>query len=101
MQITVVNSQQTRLGEYIGRPSVLGNPYTIGRRTRAEVIAQYRQWLRQEWVKKGAVQAELLRLARLAKAQQTLTLRCWCAPRACHGDVVREALLGILQHELV
>ena len=29
-------------GEYVGRPSVLGNPYVVGRDgTRAEVIGRY------------------------------------------------------------
>ena len=35
-------------GIYIGRPSLLGNPYVIGRDgTRPEVVIQYRRWL---WV---------------------------------------------------
>lgn len=63
---------------YIGRPSKWGNPFVIGRDgTRAQVIAKYR--------------AYLLRDARLMAALPELCGRdlvCWCAPEACHGDVL-------------
>jgi len=65
---------------YIGRPTKWGNPFVIGRDgTRAEVIAKYR--------------AHLLRSERLIAARPELRgkdLVCWCAPEACHGDVLVE-----------
>lgn len=37
-------------GEYVGRPSALGNPFLVGRDgTREDVIARYRKWLRAQW----------------------------------------------------
>jgi len=45
--IKIVN-RKTHCGEgvYIGRPSLLGNPFQIGRDgTREDVIAKYRVWL--------------------------------------------------------
>lgn len=65
---------------YIGRPSKWGNPFVIGTDgTRDEVIAKYR--------------THLLRDARLMAALPELRgkdLVCWCAPCACHGDVLLE-----------
>ena len=65
---------------YIGRPSKWGNPFVIGKDgTREEVIAKYRAWL----LKQPALLATLPEL-------KGKTLGCWCAPQACHGDVLAE-----------
>jgi hypothetical protein len=65
---------------YIGRPSRWGNPFVIGHDgTRAEVIAKYRTWLLSD----GHLIAELPTL-------RGRDLVCWCAPAACHGDVLIE-----------
>jgi hypothetical protein len=85
-------------GEYVGRPSPLGNPFVIGRNgDRAAVIARYRQWLR-DCIIAGdpRVSGELERLARLACERGQLTLVCWCAPEACHAEVIRDILLDML-----
>lgn len=67
---------------YIGRPSKWGNPFVIGKDgTREEVVEKYRAWITQ--------QPELVAQARLELRGRNLV--CFCAPKACHGDV----LLGI------
>jgi len=88
-------------GYYVGRPTVLGNPYTLEAYTRTDAIARYRIWLRQQWHLHGEVHAALLQLARRYKERGELTLACWCAPQRCHAEVIREAVLGIVQHGLV
>lgn len=63
---------------YIGRPSKWGNPFVMGDDgTRAQVILKYEQWIRS--------QPELLSQLNELKGK---TLACWCAPLACHGDVL-------------
>ena len=66
---------------YIGRPSKWGNPFVIGKDgTREEVITKYRAWL-------------LARPAKVETAKRELAgkdLVCFCAPKACHGDVLLE-----------
>lgn len=65
---------------YIGRPSKWGNPFVIGRDgSRAEVVAKYRAWI----VAQPALMAVLDEL-------RGRDLVCWCAPLACHGDVLIE-----------
>ena len=74
----VVHCKRAAHDVYIGRPSKWGNPFVIGRDgTRDNVIARYEAWLLE--------QPELVdALPELAGK----TLGCWCAPRACHGDVL-------------
>ena len=65
---------------YIGRPSKWGNPFVIGRDgTRPEVIAKYRRWL-----------CDQPNLVGSLPEIRGRDLVCFCAPRACHGDVLLE-----------
>jgi len=65
---------------YIGRPGPWGNPFVIGRDgDRAEVIRKYRAWALNDTFVKNNV-----------KSLKDKTLVCYCAPLACHGDVLKE-----------
>ena len=66
---------------YVGRPGRWGNPFRIGPDgSREEVLAKYRAWL--------ASNSDLIGAARLELRGKVLG--CWCAPQACHGDVLAE-----------
>lgn len=93
-----IENKKTYRGEgvYIGRPSLIGNPFRIGAHgTREQVIARYREWLWQQIEQQGEVYRELCRLADEAR-DSDLTLICWCKEQGrevgCHGDIVRAAL---------
>jgi hypothetical protein len=74
----VVHSKRSPYNVYIGRPSKWGNPFTITAATpRAAVIAMYEEYLRST--------PELM--AALPELRGKI-LGCWCAPLACHGDVL-------------
>jgi len=63
---------------YIGRPSIWGNPFVIGKDgTRDEVIAKYDTWITQK-------PHLLQRLGELRGKH----LVCFCSPARCHGDVL-------------
>ena len=63
---------------YIGRGSKWGNPFRIGPDgDRAAVIAKYAGWLRD--------QHHLLRALDELRGRD---LVCFCAPLACHGDLL-------------
>lgn len=87
-------------GVCVGRPTVLGNPFVIGKDgNRAEVISKYRRWLWKEMQnKQGQVYAALQNLLRSAR-NGDLTLVCWCHPEPCHADVLRACLEYLLQTE--
>ena len=78
-------------GVYIGRPSILGNPFSVEQYGREGCIERYRAWLKAEYAKRGAVYAEIQRLVALAQ-QGDLVLVCWCAPEPCHGDVIQRVV---------
>ena len=81
----VVHCKRETYDVYIGRPSIWGNPFQIGRDgTREEVIAKYRRYLEER--------PELAERAR--RELRGKTLGCWCAPQACHGDVLAEVAEG-------
>lgn len=69
---------------YVGRPSKWGNPFVIGRDgDRAEVVRRYREYLQTEPVGQSLA----------AEARTVLKgkdLICWCAPDACHADILLE-----------
>jgi hypothetical protein len=74
----VVHCKRTPHDVYIGRPSKWGNPFVIGRDgTRPQVIERYERWL----LGQPALLAALPELT-------GKTLGCWCAPQACHCDVL-------------
>jgi hypothetical protein len=63
---------------YIGRGGKWGNPFRIGRDgDRAAVIARHAAWLGE--------QRELLRSLDELRGRD---LVCYCAPLACHGDLL-------------
>lgn len=79
----VVHCKREAYDVYIGRPSKWGNPFEIGRDgSRAEVIAKYEAWLLEslQFPEHGLDLSEL----------RGKVLGCWCAPKACHGDVLWE-----------
>ena len=81
---TIVHCRRDSYDVYIGRPSKWGNPFSIGRDgNRQEVIDKYRRYMMDNPLLEDL---EELRGKRLA---------CWCAPQACHGDVLVELLNGL------
>jgi len=77
-------------GEYIGRPSILGNPFAMKNESeRMLVIRKYNDFILANRDKD--VLAELDRLTDIARDGE-LVLICWCAPRPCHGDVLKEII---------
>jgi hypothetical protein len=71
---------------YIGRSNLArrlpkspwSNPFVVWEgRTREQAVAEFEEWLKERPVK----MADLPEL-------KDKTLVCWCAPLACHGDVL-------------
>lgn len=67
---------------YIGRGSVWGNPFVVGRHgTRTQVIDMYETRL------KGLIDSGEVSLESLASLHNQ-PLLCYCYPNRCHGDVL-------------
>jgi hypothetical protein len=77
--MNVLNKRVSADGVYIGRPSKFGNPFVIGQHgSREQVIARFETWLLGQPALVAAAKREL----------RGKSLVCWCAPQACHGDVL-------------
>lgn len=77
----------------IARPSILGNPFYMRDESQRDVVVQqYHEWLGGHYRADDAVWAEVKKLAARVKAGESLALECWCAPCACHGDVLIKAI---------
>lgn len=93
IKVMIGNKKLGDKGEYIGRPSPLGNPFFLKNESdRAQVIEKYETWLKSMVQEENKVVAELRRLAKLSERPEGVTLLCWCAPLACHGDVIKKYL---------
>lgn len=83
----VVHCKKENYDVYIGRPSKWGNPFSYKPGTsakwkakdREDSIKKYREYI----LNKPELLADLHEL-------EGKTLGCWCKPKACHGDVLKE-----------
>lgn len=76
----VVHCKKEPYDVYIGRGSEWGNPFILGADgTRDQVIEFYRLWL--------LAQPDLLSKIHTLKGKR---LGCFCKPKNCHGDVLKE-----------
>lgn len=74
----VVHCKKAKYDIYIGRPSIWGNPFILGKDgNREEVVQKYETWIK--------TQPYLLEQLPLLYGK---ILGCWCSPNACHGDVL-------------
>ena len=86
----VVNKYKERGTVYIGCGSRWGNKFshlegtqaTVVVETREEAVARYEDWIRNSTDKQAQYCRDSLWMLRGE------TLECFCAPQACHGDVL-------------
>jgi hypothetical protein len=104
-QIVVVNKHRITRGNhrtiYIGRPSALGNPFPITDDcSREQSIKQYAGWLTKQ-IDEGnrKVIGALEHIASLTQdaSGEAVQLVCYCAPKACHGDLIRQVVIKAIE----
>ena len=80
--------------------TIIGNRDTITTRTREEAIRLYKEMFYKEIDSGNVFMAEeCKRLRELHDKHGELIIVCWCAPRLCHGDVIKEYLVDYLKGE--
>jgi hypothetical protein len=103
--VNVVNKKShvpTPYDEYVGRPSVLGNPYSHKKSkyvtrncdTREEAVEKFVSYAKQEMIYDSKFRREVTRLADRLWLNGLLNLVCWCSPEACHAEVLKVYILG-------
>ena len=93
--VTVVN-KRTFSGQnaiYIGRGSIFGNPFRI-EMGRAKCIEEYRNkvFIPNMSDKSSPYYKAVMEMHRRMQRGEHLFLACYCAPLACHGDIIKEYL---------
>ena len=87
MSKRVVHCKKSKYDVYIGRPGKWGNPFTIGKDgTRADVVEKYEEWLL--GIRAAPHGQTVPSLEEAKRELKGKVLGCWCAPHACHGDVL-------------
>jgi hypothetical protein len=86
------------LSVYVGRPEALGNPFRLVRThssieaNRRKIVGRYEAWLMRAVLLDPVVSHEFKKIEAAALAGLDIELVCWCAPKACHADVIRKFL---------
>lgn len=91
MKTTVVNINYELYDVYIGRPSIWGNPFIVGKDgNRNTVIKKYLNYV--------LMNDKLLSELKYLKGKR---LGCFCKPKSCHGDVLVHLLEEGLDESLM
>jgi hypothetical protein len=87
---------------YIGRPSVLGNPFThngvktnlakLAFKTREEAIEAYEKYFDTMYGKDDEFTKAFDEIYEHYKNGEDIYLQCFCKPLACHGDIIANKL---------
>ena len=83
-----VGRRTTTRSIYIGRPSPLGNPYSMKDKSieeRNRVCALYQKWFDDKVVNKDPEVMLALELI-----PNDAVLGCYCSPLRCHGDTIKK-----------
>lgn len=87
---------------YVGRGSELGNPYTSiqDRETKAEFVVEsrkesiecYQGYLEKTIENKNIDICNILNKIYLLSLKEDVYLSCYCKPKSCHADVIKEII---------
>ena len=100
-----IRPNQVRVGRcndpgavYIGRGSPLGNPFVMKNASddeRDRVCEDYARWFAEKVAGQDrSVMQALSELEVLSRRPEGVVLGCFCAPKRCHGDTIRDYLLS-------
>lgn len=104
-KVHVVNCRQQRDSHYIGRPSVLSNPYIQGNKqskyetvkvlSRDEACDAFEQYFYDKIGENDtAILKELCKIHEIGKQRGVVKLGCFCRPMfRCHGDTIKKFIL--------
>lgn len=107
MSIRIVNLRGYKLMEdeiliKVDRSSVLGNVYKMRGNSNTErnrVCDEYKSYFMNKVKEKGKFRNEVIRIYRLVRDGNDVALGCWCAPKRCHAEVIKEFIESYLPKE--
>lgn len=79
---------------YCGRPSALGNPFRMKTEAqRALVIVQFMKWFEVQLQTDTPARRMYRRILYKLQRGQNVVLTCWCHPKPCHTEIIRDRLM--------
>lgn len=96
---------------YIGRPSILGNPFThdgkrsnlakLSFRTREEALEAYKMYFYEMMEGDDDFKNAFNEIYEAYKSGEDVYLQCFCKPLKCHGDFLKEEMQKRLVKEKI
>ena len=79
----------------VDRKTIFGNPFRIENESlRDDALDKYQIYFYERIKKDLEFQNEAEKLLRLYEKYGTLNLFCWCFPKRCHSETIREYILA-------
>lgn len=85
---------------YIGRGSVWGNPYTVEEYGRENAIALYKKYFYNVLYRKDWFFGEIEKLTNTT-LKDGLILGCYCSPKLCHGEIIKDFITEYIKENLL
>jgi len=87
---------------YIGRGSAFGNPYSQKEDTKAEfvvssrteAIESYKLYFNNKYESDLIFASEVNKLINIYDSGEDVNLVCYCKPKACHGDYIKQFIIS-------
>jgi hypothetical protein len=77
----------------VDRSSVLGNPFTLNTESnRDRVCDRYEKYFIDKLDSVNPQSKEIRRIISLIDRGHDINLQCWCSPKRCHAETIKEFL---------
>lgn len=81
----------------VDRDSILGNPFRMSHESQRNNVCDmyalsFKNMLVSNDMQSKEIQEELKKLVRLYKKHGKLELFCWCSPKRCHAETIKDYL---------
>ena len=94
--ITIVNLRNTRNCTRVDRATVLGNPFRMASEAdRDTVCDRYSSYCWQAYNSNPEYRLAINALVRKHQLGHDIALGCWCAPKRCHAESIRDLVLTL------
>jgi len=88
-----------KLNIRVDRASILGNPYQLYHESERDNICQrYETHFLRNIKENPSFRAQVNKLIELYKQHGKLNLYCWCSPKQCHAETIRDYIYYIVQY---
>ena len=98
MRVTV--GRRPEQGEYVGRPTALGNPFPmLGEVMRDTVCDKYEEWFAKAVANRRPEVMQHLDYLRQRASEQPIKLICFCSPKRCHAETIAKYINDLFKDQ--